>query len=424
MTRDRGMQRQRHWPRNQGRTVNRDLRIDFLRGLVLLWIVADHVHYNDAVWFITNEWLYFDGAAAFVFISGLVCGRVYWRIMQASGLWAAQRKALRRCLELYLAQLAVFLIVVGVAALARNWQPVPRDFYLDPLFADPSTALPRALALAYSPWLLDILKLYILMLLVLPGALWVYRRSRVAALAMSLSLYVMAHRYAWFTPIEYPSGLPWFWNPFAWQLLFFGAAAIGLENARGWRIPRHPALVFLAGCVMVGVVISVRQHWLGPRWTDRPTLGTAHLVSFAAFAYLLANLLSPSWRFWSRPVARPIVRCGQHSLEVFCCGVVISYLITLVFYWTTSPVFEAFIISCGIAASMFFATLAAICKNSAWALTRRDRLPAMAVPEAPTSPSPEQRLVLQHPALPGAASMAQQHLPVVGLTREGSSVPV
>jgi hypothetical protein len=246
----------------------------------------------------------------------------------------------------------LFAAVATIMAFTGFREPMTTEVGLNALLADPTGAIPRALTLSYTPWLLDILKLYIVLLLALPGVLWVYGRSRIAVAGFSLTLYAMAHHFDWFTLTEYPRALAWFWNPFSWQLLFLGAAVIGFQNDQGWRVPRHPALHALAGCLVISAAYLAHNHLLGPGWTDRQTLAPAHLVSFAAVAYLASGLLHPGWRFWKSTIARPIVACGQHSLLVFCTGVLVSYGLSLALERTTSRVVEALIIAGGVAIAM------------------------------------------------------------------------
>lgn len=339
--------------------VNRDLRIDFLRGLVLLLIVADHVLNNDTAWFAFGEWLYFDGAAGFVFMSGLVCGMVYAKMLARQGWVDAQLKAVRRATQLYLSQLAVLGIVLSMFLLFRRYEELDAGpFGLSAMIEQPGKAIPNALLLMYSPWLMDILKLYIVLLLLLPSALWLYQRSRILAIAASFVLYAVAQKFPEFSPREYPHDLPWFWNPLAWQFLFFGAAALGCERGRGTlRLPRNSALTAFALAALVVVIVLRRTEVLGWMWTDRQKLAPMHVISFGVVAYLVSGMLKPDWAFWNSRVAQPVIRCGQHSLPIFCVGVVIDYAVSMLLEPIQSHVAEAALVSGGVGLTLFAATL-------------------------------------------------------------------
>src|SRR5260370_6571455 len=94
----------------------------------------------------------------------------------------------------------------------------------------PDATIVQALLLKFKPVNLDVLPIYILFLLAFPAVLWLLRRNLALPLAASAVLYALTWMFQWNLP-AYPAG-EWFFNPFAWQLLFvFGAwcAAGGAE---------------------------------------------------------------------------------------------------------------------------------------------------------------------------------------------------
>jgi len=390
-----------------GRGVSRDLRIDFLRGLVLLLIVADHVFFNETRWFALSEWVYWDGAAGFVFMSGLVCGMVYSRVLARDGLGAAQKKAIGRSVQLYAAQIAMLAAVCGLLALAGRWIAVnPRPLGLKPMVDSPGKALPLALGMAYQPWLMDILRLYMMFLLVLPGALWLYRRNRLLAIALSATLYGFAQKYPDWTLRDVFDRTAWFWNPLAWQALFFGAAALGAEIRCGrLRLPRNRFWPVAALLVLIASVILCRNHVLPWMWTDREKLAPAHIVGFAAFAFLLASLLQRDWPFWSTPLAQAVIRCGRNSLPVFCVGVVLDYGVSMLLAASQDPVVESMLVAAAVGLTLAFGN------GLDWVIRGRKGVAAAAapqpeiviVPEAATAAfAPASRL--QHPGAPAASA--------------------
>jgi hypothetical protein len=165
--------------------VLRDVRIDFLRGFVLLLIVADHVLNNDHTWFAFGDWIICDGAEAFVFLSGLVCGMVYYRKLTRDGLPATYGKALQRAGQLYLAQMITLAAAVIALLLFREFDPIDAGpFGLSALLESPLEGIANILMLQYTPWLMDILKLYIALILALPPMLWLFNRCRIAAIGL------------------------------------------------------------------------------------------------------------------------------------------------------------------------------------------------------------------------------------------------
>ncbi len=346
----------------------RDLRIDFLRGLVLLIIVADHVIHNDGRWFAFGEWVFCDCAAAFVFMSGMVCGMVYSRVLERDGFLAAQWKALRRVTQLFLAQ-TLMLVAVCLMFIAIGWTDSTHTepFELATLFDHPRDTIFRALTLQYSPWLMDVLKLYMILLTVLPAMLWLYHRSRVLTLLLSFGVYAVAQKFPEITLYEYPHHLRWFWNPLGWQLVFFGAAALGCERSRGTlQLPRNIWLVLsaLAGLgllIMLCRVDQASQHagreFLPWMWTDRQKLAPMHVIGFGLCAYLLSVFLRGDWDIWKRPAAQAVIRCGRHSLPVFFTGVLVSYGMSILLKPMHNHLAEATLIASGVGLTLLAGTV-------------------------------------------------------------------
>jgi len=50
------------------------------------------------------------------------------------------------------------------------------------------------------------------------------------------------------------------------------------------------------------------------------------LIPFFALVVLVAARVPPTARFLSSPWLRPLVICGQQSLEIFCVGILLSAL--------------------------------------------------------------------------------------------------
>ena len=95
----------------------------------------------------------------------------------------------------------------------------------------------QALLLRFRPTNMDVLPLYIVLMVFFPPVLWLLRRKADLALALSVALYAVTWEFELALP-SYPSG-SWFFNPYAWQLLFvFGAwCALGGAAAHGAHPP-------------------------------------------------------------------------------------------------------------------------------------------------------------------------------------------
>lgn len=372
---------------------------------MLLLIVADHVIHNDGFWFAFGEWVYCDGAAAFVFMSGMVCGMVYSKVLVRDGFLAAQLKALRRVVQLFLAQTFLLLAVCGMF-IAIGWTDSvhTQPFELATLFDHPRDSIPRALTLQYSPWLMDVLKLYMILLLLLPGMLWLYQRSRVVTALLSFAIYAVAQKFPEVTLYEYPHHLRWFWNPVGWQLLFFGAAALGCERSRGtlW-VPRNFWLISGAIFGLVIVIMLRRSESLPWMWTDRQKLAPMHVIGFTLCAYLIGSFMRPDWAFWNSRFAQAILRCGRHSLPVFCFGVIVSYTLSFLLAPMHNRLAEALLIGSGVFLTLLFGNVldrVLAARKAAAAASLAATKPLV----APSMPRPIEPLPTRQPVLPLSSS--------------------
>ena len=107
------------WPRTwqYHQEGNRDIRLDFLRGLCLFIIIANHIGYFPAyTMFITGGGYFLISAAeGFIFISGLVLGLVYGPRIIKDGLQASTSKILHRAWTLYLWNIIIALAYLALA---------------------------------------------------------------------------------------------------------------------------------------------------------------------------------------------------------------------------------------------------------------------------------------------------------------------
>ena len=92
---------------------SRDLRLDFFRGVALVFIFIDHIPENILSYFTLEAFGFFDAAEVFIFISGFTAALVYGRRLVEKGVIYATAQVLRRAWQLYVAH--VFLFVIFIA---------------------------------------------------------------------------------------------------------------------------------------------------------------------------------------------------------------------------------------------------------------------------------------------------------------------
>ncbi len=319
----------------------RDLRLDFFRGLALIYIFLDHIPSNLLNWITVRNYGFSDATEIFIFISGYSATIAYGGVMRRAGFWFATMRVFRRCWQLYVAHIVTFLIFTAQIAYVAHRFNNPmfaEEMQIMNLYSDPDVTLFQALLLKFRPANLDILPLYIVLLLAFPAILWGLERAPAVVLAGSILVYLLALTLNINLP-SYPPGEGWFFNPFAWQLLFVIGALLGRQHG-GARsvVPYHPLLAGLAAAYLLfAFLVTMTWHipeleayfpgWLGriiyP--INKTNLDPLRLFHFLALAYITVLLVKADSRFLRWKISQPIVRCGQHSLYVFCVGVVLSF---------------------------------------------------------------------------------------------------
>jgi hypothetical protein len=321
----------------------RDLRLDLFRGLALLFIFIDHIPNNVLSYVTLHSIAFSDAAEVFIFISGYAAATVYGRALQRQGGVAATGQICRRIWQLYVAHIFIFVILaaeVCYATLSLH-QTYSEDFGIDNFIDEPQVAIIKVLLLQYQPQFLDILPIYMILLGVFPVVLLLLQRYLLLPLILSGALYLLTLRFGW-QPHSYPDNEAWFFNPLAWQFLFVIGATAGYSQHSRWVFPGQgswlPKLA-IAITVAIGIVsISWTIHGaydafpgllsreLSPLVADKSNLAPLRLISFLALAVTVAHFVGRDSGVLRWRVAQLIIRCGQHSLQVFCLGIVLSVL--------------------------------------------------------------------------------------------------
>jgi hypothetical protein len=184
---------------------------------------------------------------------------------------------------------------------------------------------------------MDVLPLYIVLMLFLPIILWLMKWRPDVTLGLSVLLYALAWQFDWYLT-AYPGGF-WIFNPFAWQLLFvFGAwCALGgaarMSRILSSRVTMWICIAYLVFAFFVTLTWHIPQlsflmpkrleQWMYPiTKTDLDVLRFAHFLALAA---LTVRFLPKDWSGLKSPWLRPLILCGQHSLEIFCLGVFLAF---------------------------------------------------------------------------------------------------
>lgn len=332
--------------------AGRDVRLDLFRGLANWAIFLDHVPNNPVAWITARNYGFSDAAELFVFVSGFTVAFVYARMMRTAGFIKASVGLLGRVWQIYVAYILLFVfyvVAIGYVAQRYGHAHLLDEFNIRRLVADPVEFVKHGLLLEYRPLNLDVLPLYIVLMAPFPPVLWLLTKMPNVALAASIALYVAARQMGWNLP-GYPSGT-WYFNPFAWQLLF----VIGAWTAVVDRATLHRALrsrIVMPVCIAILVfsaVVTVAAHTGNEAMlpeavrsffipNDKTSLAPYRIIHFLALAIVVSRLVSPDAPALKWPVWRPIIVCGRQSLEVFCAGVFLAF----VAYFAIDLVSDAF----------------------------------------------------------------------------------
>jgi hypothetical protein len=321
-------------------TGERELRLDLFRGLALWLIFIDHLPPNLLTWFTIRNYGFSDATEIFIFISGYTAAFVYGRAMREAGVVVATARILRRVWQIYVAH--VFLFTIFLAEISYVATSFENPLYSEEMgimdfLKEPDVTIVQALLLRFRPVNMDVLPLYIVLMLFLPIILWLMKWRADVTLALSVLLYAVTWEFDLYLS-AYPNGF-WAFNPFAWQLLFvFGAWCAQGGARRMSRILSSPITLWICfAYLFFAFLVTLTWYWpqlshLMPRrleqWmypiskTDLDVLRFAHFLALAA---VTVRFLPKDWPGLTSPWLRPLILCGQHSLEIFCLGVFLAF---------------------------------------------------------------------------------------------------
>ncbi|GAK82600.1 OpgC protein [Vibrio ponticus] len=284
--------------------------LDSIRGLLLVIMTVNHLIWisggNSVIQLFSLQPLgQFGAAEGFILVSGFLAGAIYSR-PKLSNL-EIREKAWSRVASIYRYHLLCLVIVfawftyclVYLSDLASVLEPNLGSFA-----ESPWSSILLSVFLINKPSYLEILPLYIMYMALLPFVIAAYRRGwTVWVLLVSASIWAAS---AYVSEAILISLLPdvtlqtGYFDPFAWQLLFVGASAVGFAShqpAFNWY--SKPATILVGSLALLilaahhGAFLSLGIHQ-GVLYglADKPELGWLRLLNITLWAYLIAWLLS------------------------------------------------------------------------------------------------------------------------------------
>ena len=319
----------------------RDLRLDLFRGVANWAIFLDHIPDNVVNWITTRNYGFSDAADLFVFISGYTASFVYARMMLERGFIVGATRLTKRVWQLYVAHIILFVIyIASISYLALRFgdSEIINEFNVAGLVDNATETLRQGLFLRFKPLNLDVLPLYIVLMGLFPPVLWFMLRQPNWTMLASLALWLVSRHFGWNLP-AYPAGT-WYFNPFAWQVLFvFGSwCAMGGARANMHIINSRYTLWFCIAYLVFALIMTMAGRFpefgaMFPDWlystfnpNDKTNLAPYRFLHFVVITVLVIRFVPKDWSALEWKVFDPLIVCGQQSLAVFCVGVFLSFV--------------------------------------------------------------------------------------------------
>lgn len=319
----------------------RDLRLDLFRGVANWAIFLDHIPDNVVNWITTRNYGFSDAADLFVFISGYTASFVYARMMLERGFIVGATRLTKRVWQLYVAHVILFVIyIAAISYLALRFgdSEMIDEFNVAGLVDNATETLRQGLFLRFKPLNLDVLPLYIVLMGLFPPILWFMLRKPDLTMALSIVLWLLSRHFGW-NLTAYPAGV-WYFNPFAWQVLFVFGAWCAMGGARrSMALINSPiTLYFCLGYLLLALVMTMAgrfpdfgamfPHWLYSTFNpnDKTNLAPYRFLHFIVIVILTIRFVPKDWPGLEWKIFDPVIVCGQQSLAVFCVGVFLSFV--------------------------------------------------------------------------------------------------
>ncbi len=319
-----------------------DYRIDFFRGLALIFIFINHIPDNAFSYLTSRTYSLFDSAEVFMFLAGYSAGLSYYNLVP-QGIQAFAGKALRRARAILTYHLLLLIFVLAAAYLIAENAGIKTGYeaFLEKIENDPWQVIIASPLLAFQAPLLDILPMYIAVMLFVPYLVWLRARSEMTLLVASGLVWMFAsHFFPSIPTIIYD--VNWNFNPFCWQFLF----AIGI--AFGWRtrIGAAPVataeakrvidiccgvLVVFGAVVLMTIAFQSLDDAAANRLRsmyfslNKQCLDIWRLAGLLASTYLISGYVRKDASWLKVAVSRWVCAAGAHSLPIFSLTVVLSF---------------------------------------------------------------------------------------------------
>ncbi|MDB5508554.1 MAG: OpgC protein [Hyphomicrobiales bacterium] len=317
------------------RTLN---EIDFWRGYALIAIFINHVPGIFFERFTHREIGISDSAELFVFLAGFSLRYLAEsRTEELRGVRLFMRLE-GRAFTLYAAQILIASAALAMMAGAALWLDTPLILQWNnaaSFFENPVATQIGIVALVHQMGYFDILPLYIVLMIVAPLVVIVYRWSPPLLFLVSATIWAVTLAGGYNLPTWPVEGV-WFFNPLAWQFVFVLGFIVARPPEPIARILAHRGKLRMLGglIVLAGYVMALRGWTPSPFdvpeprlffMNDKTYLTPMRLIHLLGLVLLMRGAFEAArgWRGFER-LAGPLCTLGRNSLHVFCAGSLLS----------------------------------------------------------------------------------------------------
>lgn len=338
---------------------SRDLRIDFLRGMVMAALIVGHIEIFSWFNYLTWERIgVVSGAEGFVIFAGVVMGFLYRRKIQQAGLAESSMLMIERAFKLY--RVNIFVIAsIALLALIPFIDVTGATTFTDrgtgtvyPLYPKAGTDLhiviARILLLKSGPHEVQILGLYFVLFLFAPLAFYLLEKGHLRLLSgLSIVLYMKNWAFpAMPTDAQFEYGFP----VLTWQLIFVHGIIFGYykQEISNWFTGNRKIVgLVIAYSLFIAFMLfslnnphpfmppSSKLTWIAPDtfnhiyflYFQKNTLGILRLVNYVVVLTVLFHILTMFWRPINKALGWFFITFGQASLYVFILHVYVLLFI-------------------------------------------------------------------------------------------------
>jgi hypothetical protein len=356
----------------------RDPRLDFFRGMAMFIILLAHTPGNSWTLWIPARFGFSDATEIFVFCSGMASALAFGAVFAKRGWIMGAARIVFRVWQVYWAHIGIFLVTamlvfaidhfeIGLEGKKYVYEP-----YVVPFFSNTGEAVLGLMTLTWVPGLFDILPMYLVVLGMIPIVMLLHRfGGRWAVIVAVLAVWLAANLAGWARevatweedPLPWQAAMAgigelfiwmnlpsnpfgehtWFFNPFAWQLIFFTGFGFGMKWLPAPKVRRW--LIVLAATYVIAVIpfawfkihegFYLPRDWalamwiretraaIEPMWW-KTWIGGLRYLHFLALAYLACIAVGPMGVRLSQgirspgPASRPVlIAAGLVALLTF-----------------------------------------------------------------------------------------------------------